>query len=1128
MARTGSLHAAVLGALSPAEDAPACVGVGERLSRAGLAERSGRLAARLVDAGVRQGDFVGLFLERGPDIAVAVLGVLRAGAAFVPLGLDEPAHRRAKIVADCRPAAVVVHGATRSRFTHDGIRVLDLDGPAVAGAGETTASADPGAAAYAIYTSGSSGEPKGVVVEHRNLAPHLDWLAASLPLGPGDRLLQVAPYTFDAALTDFFWPLSAGATVVSLPEGDHLDPFAIATALVDQEITAVRLPPAIMPLLLDEPVFRRATHLRYLICGGDRLPAALARRITDALPRVRLFNRYGPTEAAVAVTYHEFDPAVDVEGDVPIGSGVTGTELRLADGSPLAPGGEGELLIGGASVARGYLGDPGLTAERFVELPPLGRVFRSGDRVRVDARGALVFLGRDDDQVQVAGHRVETGEVRTVLCTHPGVEDCFITARENVPGTLAAHVVAAAYRPTAEELRGYLRARLPRHMVPSELTFVDALPMTDRGKVDLTALRGSAAAGGQATGDPLRDAWLEVLGTAGDAGFLAAGGTSLQAARLANRLRSRFGVSVTTADILRHDGYHEFEAWFRTLGTSAPAFTAHRPPGADAPLSHLQERLWFMHEFAPDEPVYNFQAIYHFTGDLDEAALRAALAGIIDRHEVLRTTFVARDGVPHQVVRPEGEPSVTVVDLRDTGTSPDRRRAAARELAEEFVRRPFDVTTPPLIRWCLIRLDDHERWLVHSQSHLTHDGWSFSVFLTELLARYRAAVAGVEVELREPPMQCGDFAYRQKRWWDEHGGHAHLPYWLDHLRGVPPLALTPRPGAPTDQSGTQVRRRVSAELVAKIKDVSGALNVTPFMFCFAAWNAFVWTLTGQRDFAVGTAVVNRPWEEAERMLGCVLNNIAIRTAVSPGDDFRTLARRTADELLAGYAHDGAPLHAIVEELRLPRNLENPLFQTTFNFHDAPFPDLALPGVRLVLEEAIANGTSKFPIDVIFITDAQRRTGGTGGEEYDVVWHASARYFDAARAEAAADAFLALLATAAENPGVRLSDLRTFTPPVADVTDAGVAVAAASTDDPEVVRVRELVRAVWTELLGVQVGEHDNFFERGGHSLLAVRAVSRIRSRLGRRVPVRLMFEAQTLREFAAAVVASTAGAGIGS
>ncbi len=366
--------------------------------------------------------------------------------------------------------------------------------------------------------------------------------------------MQVTPYTFDASLTDFFWPLGAGATVVSLAEGDHQDPLAIAAALVEHGITAVRLPPAMLSLLLDEPEFRKATALRYLISGGDRLPTSVARRIVELLPEVRLFNRYGPTEAAVAVSYHEFDADTDTGPDVPIGVGVTGAELHV---SP-----DGELLIGGACVARGYLGDAALTEQRFVRLPGLGRVFRSGDRVRTTTSGALEFLGRDDDQVQVNGHRVELGEVMSALRTHPDVRDCVVLPQGQA---LAGFVVAAPDRRSADGIHAHLRGRLPGHMVPNVIVFMDRLPVTERGKVDLAALRALPTArtpadtertegtedtstGRAADGDPVlevvRRVWSRLLGgieLREDDDFFERGGHSLLAVQAVGRIRKELG-----------------------------------------------------------------------------------------------------------------------------------------------------------------------------------------------------------------------------------------------------------------------------------------------------------------------------------------------------------------------------------------------------------------------------------------------------------------------------------------------------------------------------------------------------------------------------------------------------------
>jgi amino acid adenylation domain-containing protein len=467
------LHETVLEAARRFPGEPAWISADSQLSYGELDRRSSWLASWLHAMGIGAGQIVGLRLRRGPGMAIAMLGVLRAGAAYLPIALDEPAGRLRAMLDDATPAVIVTDG--------------DL-AALTSGHEQFAVPAQDSAAAYVIYTSGSTGMPKGVLIEHRNLAGHLTWLRRNLPLNPGDRLLQVAPYTFDASVTDFFWPLSSGAAVVSLAEGDQADPAVLASTLAGQSITAVRLPPAILPPLLDEPLLAEVTELRYLMCGGDRLAVPLARRVAQRLPRARLFNRYGPTEAAVAVTYHEFLPAEHfAPGDVPIGRPVDGARLYIGNdqlAAEPAPGLSGELIIGGLPVARGYLRDE--NDGRFTAIAGIGRVFRSGDWVTVNEAGELIFLGRHDDQVQVAGHRVELGEIRAALSAHPRVADCAIMLTED--DAVTAYVVPAGPAPTQAEFRAFLLTRLPGYMMPVRIAFRQKLPVTSRGKLDIAAL----------------------------------------------------------------------------------------------------------------------------------------------------------------------------------------------------------------------------------------------------------------------------------------------------------------------------------------------------------------------------------------------------------------------------------------------------------------------------------------------------------------------------------------------------------------------------------------------------------------------------------------------------------------
>jgi amino acid adenylation domain-containing protein len=567
-----TLHGLVATACRRFPGGPAILSDTEVMTYRELDRRTHRLARHLRAQGVHSGDIVALQLARCPDLIVTLLAVLRAGAAYLPIGVDEPGLRRARILREARPKAAIMHGATADRFTAvDGAVTIDLDrvdlsspasadddvalGPEAEMA-PGDASGSPGSTlACVIYTSGTTGQPKGVMVEHGNLTAHLHWLRRHMPLQPGERLLQVTPYTLDASITDIFWPLSSGGTVVLLGEGDHVDAQAIASALVKHDVTAVRLAPPMLALLLQEPDFAHVERLRYLISGGDRLPAELARQVTALLPHVQVVNRYGPTEAGVAVTYRRFTDEPSLR-EVPLGTPIAGAELLLVTGDgirPPEPGLAGELMIVGPMVARGYLAHQSSPA-RFRDLGDGRRGFLTGDRVSVDDAGELLFEDRVDDQVKVNGYRVELGEIEHNLRLHPSVVDCAAAVRagpDGLPKVVAAIVPKAGDPPSVAALHEFLAERLLPHMIPAVIAMRERLP-TKAGKVDRSALVELDPADRQVDATGASDDLLEVVRAvfaeilrapdiSADDNFFVRGGHSLLALRAIARIRSLVG-----------------------------------------------------------------------------------------------------------------------------------------------------------------------------------------------------------------------------------------------------------------------------------------------------------------------------------------------------------------------------------------------------------------------------------------------------------------------------------------------------------------------------------------------------------------------------------------------------------
>jgi amino acid adenylation domain-containing protein len=970
-------------------DAAAAAFDGGTLSYGELNAAANRLARVLARRGVGADARVAVAMERGPELAVALLAVLKAGGAYVPVDPAYPAERIRYVVGDSGASLVLCTHATRHVVSGADADVLavDLDCGLLAGEDGADPPGDPHpeALAYVIYTSGSTGRPKGVGVSHRALGIHNLAAADRYGLGPADRAAQMTSLGFDISLEEILPTWAAGGTVVFRPHSVAGYGAEFTAWLAREGVTVLNVPTAFWHAWVADLAASDTAALppsvRLVVVGGEKArPAALAewRRHVDA--RVRWINGYGPTEATVTATV--FEAAGEVQAEIPIGRGLGEARTYVLDGLDAAD--EGELCIGGPGVARGYLGRPALTAERFVPDPfgvePGARMYRSGDRARWNGAGELEFLGRVDDQVKVAGFRVEPGEVEAVLAEHPSVAQAAVVAHE-FQGTgvrLVAYAVPRAEGVEVGALRRWLRERLPGWLVPSALVVLDALPLNAHGKVDRRALPAPAAL------DPLPEsaaprgdteravaaAWGEVLGiprVGADADFWELGGHSLLAMQVLSRIRQRLGVDLPVralfdAPTVRALAEAVDAARAEAVRTPPAPLRASRRAGP-VPLSFAQQRLWFLHQMEPESPFYNLSFAVRMEGALDVDALRRALAEIVRRHEVLRTTFRADASGSWQVVHPAPEQfHLPVADLR--AFPDDWARGEVLRLMADEAEHPFDLRTDRMLRPLLIRVREAEHVLVLILHHVAGDGWSVEVLFRELAALYGAFLAGEPSPLAELPLQYADFAEWQRQWMDGEALDAQLAYWRDRLAGAPAVLELPtdrqRPAVQSHRGETRAFE-VPRGAAGRLRALARETDATLFMVLLAAFDLLIHRLSGRDDLVVGSPIAGRMQGEVEGLIGFFVNTMALRTDLSGDPSFRELIRRVRETTLEAYAHQDLPFERVVEAVQPDRTLShNPLFQVAFALLNVPAETVRLPGLTLRLEE-VDSGTSKFDL-----------------------------------------------------------------------------------------------------------------------------------------------------------------------
>ncbi|HVR95722.1 MAG TPA: non-ribosomal peptide synthase/polyketide synthase, partial [Thermoanaerobaculia bacterium] len=1005
-----TLHELIARQAESAPDAVAACFEDEALSYGELERRANRLAHRLVGLGVEPDGRVGVRMERSLEMIVALLGILKAGAAYVPLDPSYPQERLALLAASSGARVVLTAESwqeTGERTDAVPARVLE------------------GNLAYVIYTSGSTGTPKGVMVPHRGIVNRLLWMQEAYGLIPGDRVLQKTPFSFDVSVWEFFWPLLVGSRLVfARPEG-HKDPFYLADVIAREEITTLHFVPSMLQAFLEAPGVSELRSVRQVMASGEALPPELVRRFYSRIPGTALHNLYGPTEASVDVSFWacEPDPAV-----VPIGRPIANLRLHVVDrGLRLQPAGvPGELLLGGVGLARGYLGRPDLTAASFVPDPfgseAGGRLYRTGDLARVLPDGEVEYLGRIDFQVKIRGFRIELGEIEAALASHPGVRECVVLVREDVPGSrrLAAYLVGEDL-PDADGLRAFLSRRLPDYMVPSVFVPLDALPLSPNGKVDRKAL--SALAAPEIVGDPtasnpvdpveelLAGIWAEVLrlgrvGVHDD--FFALGGHSLLATQVVSRIRAVLGVELAVRALFEAPTVAGLARLVRESGEGRQAPPIVPVPRHDLPLSFAQQRLWFLDQLEPGSAAYNIPLAVRLTGELPAGVLAGVFAEIVRRHEALRTTFTSREGRPVQVISPP-RVDLPVVDLSQVSES------EALRLAREEARRPFDLEKGPLLRLTLLRLSEREHVLLLTQHHIVSDGWSMGVLLREIAALHAGSA------LPELPVQYADFAVWQRRWLGGEVLEAQLAYWRRQLAGAPRVLELPldRPRPAVQTFGGASRGVVlPPRLSTAVRELCGREGATPFMVLLTAWATVLGRHAGQEDVLLGTPIAGRNRREIEGLIGFFVNTLVLRTDLSATPGFAELVGRARRTALDGYTHQDVPFERLVEELIPERDLaHSPLFQAMLVFQNAPGGDLSVPGLTLA-PLPIESGVEKFDLSL----GLQEGPEGIGGSlSYNT------GLFDGSTAARLLARFEVLLEMAVAEPGLPVFELPLLLP-----------------------------------------------------------------------------------------------------
>ena len=974
-------------------DTTAVVFEDQQLTYQELNQRANQLAHHLRKLGVEPEVLVGICVERSLSMIVGVLGILKAGGAYVPLDPTYPQERLTFILKDASVPVLLTQGRLIEAMPQHKAKVvcLDTDWQTIAQESQENSVSEVTSnnLAYVIYTSGSTGKPKGVQIPHSALSNFLQSMRQTPGLSEQDTLLAVTTYSFDIAALELFLPITVGARLVVLSRETASDGIRLSAKLTDSNATVMQATPATWQLLLAASWQGQGNHQLKILCGGEALPGQLANQLLKRCDS--LWNMYGPTETTI------WSAACQVEKDlsvVPISQPIANTQFYILDQyAQLVPVGvPGELHIGGDGLARGYLNRPELTAEKFIpnsfSAKPAARLYKTGDLARYSPNGEIEYLGRIDHQVKVRGFRIELGEIEAHLSQHPAIRNTVVVVRDYQTDfqRIVAYVVPQKEQTlTVTELRDFLELKLPNYMVPSVFMMLEVLPLTPNSKIDRKALptpdltqqlpQPNFGVPDTPIEEMLAGIWADILGVEKvgiNENFFTLGGHSLLATRVISQMRQVFEIELPLRRLFEEPTIariaKDIEKAIKTgLGLETPPIRS-ISLSQELPLSFAQQRLWFINQLQPGKGDYNISSAMHLFGWLNVMALEQSFNEVIRRHEILRTTFTARDGQPIQVIAPTLNFKLPLVNLRELPK--DKKEAEVLRLAYEEAQQPFDLANGPLLQVTLLRQTETEHVLLLTMHHIISDGWSIGVLIHEITDLYevfssakpstetlRVGAACLQdlqhamlTPLPELSIQYADFAVWQRQWLQGEQLETQLAYWKQQLGSkLPVLELPtdrPRPAIQTF-SGARESLMLPKTLSEKLKALNQRQGITLFMILVAAFQTLLFWYTGQEDIVVGTDIANRNQAETKELIGFFVNQLVLRTDLSGNPTFLELLDRVREMTLEAYAHQDLPFDKLVDVLNPKRELNrSPLFQVKIVLNNTQTPSLELPDLTI--------------------------------------------------------------------------------------------------------------------------------------------------------------------------------------